>query len=234
MGCLTSKKKGKGFYFFSVERGAKGVERKEESVKRRAYQKNRAESVEKKRKVEIEKHKPHNVKLKLIMKTTFGFFGIITLLLLCLLGCEDNRPAKAKVDANITVWADTIIYDVLISNPDALDEWATTKVKDVRHKKMVDDLFDMIYSGKKKVYDYYTNEEMSIADIKEMEADERFPRNRVGKLQFTETWLYDKNTSELKKQIHSILLAYELYNDSNQLRGYKAAFYLKPCDGSGF
>lgn len=162
------------------------------------------------------------------MKTAFRYFGIITLLLLCLLGCEDNKPATSKVGANTTVWADTIIYEVLISNPDTLDEWATTKVKGVLHKKMVDDLFEMIYSGKKKAYHYYTNKELPIVEIKEMEADERYTRNRVGKLQFTETWYYDINTTELKKQIHSILIAYELYNDSNQLRGYKAAFYLKP------
>lgn len=162
------------------------------------------------------------------MKTSLGFLGIFVVLLLCLLGCKYSKTGKKKVDANSTVWADTIIYDVLINNPDSVDEWATTKVKDVRHKKMVDDLYDLVYSGKKKAYHYYTNKELSIADIKEMEADERFTRNRVGKLQFTETWLYDKNTTELKKQIHSILLAYELYNDSNQLRGYKAAFYLKP------
>ncbi len=164
------------------------------------------------------------------MKTAFGILGILAVLLLCLPGCEDNKSGKTKVDANSTVWADTIIYDVLISNPDSVDEWATTKVKDVRHKKMVDDLYDLVYSGKKKAYHYYTNKELSIADIKEMEADERFTRDRVGKLQFTETWRYDKNTTELKKQIHSILLAYELYNDSNQLRGYKAAFYIKSCD----
>lgn len=168
----------------------------------------------------------------MIMKTTFGFLGMFTLLVLCSLGCKDSKTGLTKLDANATVWADTIIYDVLISNPDSLDEWAATKVKDVRHKKMVDDLYDLVYSGKKKAYHYYTNKELSIADIKEMEADERFPRNRVGKLQFTETWHYDKNTTELKKQIHSILLAYELYNDSNQIRGYKAAFYIKPYDGS--
>lgn len=165
------------------------------------------------------------------MKPAFKFFGIFAVLLLCLLGCEGKKSEVSSTDLKTTVWADTIIYDVLISNPDPLDEWATTKVKDVRHKKMVDDLFDMIYSGKKKAYHYYTNKELTIADIKEMEADERFTRDRVGKLQFTETWRYDHNNDELKKQIHSILLAYELYNDSNQIRGYKAAFYL-PYDGS--
>lgn len=164
------------------------------------------------------------------MKTALGFLGIFVVLLLFLLGCKDSKTGKTKVDANSTVWADTIIYDVLISNPDSLDEWARTKVKNVRHEKMVDDLFELVYSGKSKAYHYYTNKELSIADIKEMEADERFPRNRVGKLQFTETWLYDKNTTELKKQIHSILLAYELYNDLNRLRGYKAAFYIKSYD----
>lgn len=161
------------------------------------------------------------------MKTAFGIFGILAVLLLCLPGCEDNKSGLSKGDANTTVWADTIIYDVLISNPDTLDEWGTTKVKDVRHKKIVDDLYAMIYSGEKKAYDYYTNKELTIAQIKEIEADERFPRNRVGKLQFTETWRYNNNNDELKKQIHSILLAYELYNDSNYLRGYKAAFYIK-------
>ncbi|SMO86426.1 hypothetical protein SAMN06265379_110138 [Saccharicrinis carchari] len=151
----------------------------------------------------------------------------MAVLLLCLLGCEDKKQEVSSGDMNSTAWADTIIYEVLISNPNPLDEWATTKVKDVQHKKMVDDLFDMIYSGKKKAYHYYTNKALSIEDIKAMEADERYTRNRIGKLQFTETWRYNKNNLILKKQIHSILLAYELYNEANELRGYKAAFYIK-------
>lgn len=161
------------------------------------------------------------------MNTAFKLFVLLGILIIGLVGCENNKSTLPVNNTEMQVWADTIIYDVLISNPDSLLEWESAKVKNVRHKKLVDDLFEMIYTGKKKAYHYYTNKPLSVADIKELEADAKFGRDKVGKLQFTETWLFDKNAQEIKKQIHNILLAYEIYGESNTLRGYKAAFYLK-------
>jgi len=161
------------------------------------------------------------------MNTIVKYINILPFLLLALLSCEENKTTHPSAKGGEHIWADTIIYEVLISNPDVLNEWETTKIKKVRQKELVDDLFEMIYQGKKKAFDYYTNKALTIADIQELEEEDRFSRDRVGKLQFTETWRYDESTEKFNKDVHSILLAYELYDNSNELRGYKAAFYLK-------
>jgi len=160
-----------------------------------------------------------NAAIKLMIPFVFA--------LICLVGCE-NKEASTHISNNqLKVWADTITYDVLIHNPDSLNNWESNKVKHVKQKELVNDLFELIYSGKKKAYHYYTNEKLSTSDIKELEQDPRFDRDKVGKLQFKETWLFSQNYSDIHKEIHEILLAYEIYDDSGNLRGYKAAFYLK-------
>jgi len=147
---------------------------------------------------------------------------------LTLISCNNKETVIRHQDfGDLEIWADTITYEVLIQNPDSLNTWETEKLKHVNNKKIVDDLFGLIYTGKKKAYNYYTNDPFSIDEIKEMETD-KFPnRNHCGKLQFTETWAFSEDSARLVKKIQQILVAYEVYNDSNKLRGYKAAFYLK-------
>lgn len=144
------------------------------------------------------------------------------------MGCNRSEIANKHCDyPDLEVWADTIIYEVLIHNPDSLNEWESRKVKDVKTQKVVDDLFGLVYSGKKKAYNYFTNEELSIDDIKNMERVKFTDRSKFGKLQFTESWTFSADSSRLIKTIHEILLAYEVYNENNELRGYKAVFYIK-------
>ncbi|TLX77427.1 hypothetical protein E9993_01985 [Labilibacter sediminis] len=158
-------------------------------------------------------------------------FVYISLLILCFgicHSCKQQQPAEVThKNENYIVWADPITYEVLINNPDSLNHWESTKLKHVKQHELVDHLFEMVYSGQKQAYDYNTHEPISISEIKELELKESFSRNKVGKLQFTETWLFEENSGKLKKDVQSILLAYEVYNDLGELRGYKAAFYLK-------
>ncbi|MCW3788381.1 hypothetical protein [Plebeiibacterium sediminum] len=153
----------------------------------------------------------------------------ILLIIFTAIACNHNTEKQIVYTApssnNLELWADTIIYDVLISNPDSTDDWQEQKLKHLDHKKIVDDLFESIYSGQKKAYNYYTNSEYSIEDIKEFEED--YPRSNIGKLQFSESWLYDKTLGKHIKQVHSILVAYTLYDSSNNIRGYKAGFFIK-------
>lgn len=162
------------------------------------------------------------------MNTYLKVLTIFILSALSFWSCKERKSsASMDITDNMTVWADTIIYEILISNPDTLNEWETTKLKYLNHQKLIDNLFEMIYTGKKKAYHYYTNKPMDISAIKDLENNGTFTRDKIGKLQFTETWIFNKELQSFKKQIHSILLAYEIYDDHNNLRGYKAAFYLK-------
>ncbi|MCW3804225.1 hypothetical protein [Plebeiibacterium marinum] len=154
----------------------------------------------------------------------------ILMFLLISVSCQDNNSNNTDkennpVKKNLELWADTIIYDVLIQNPDPTDEWQDQKIKHVNHKKLVDDIFSSIYTEKKIAYDYYSNQPYTIDEIREFE--EGYPRTDIGKLQFEECWKYDQNTGNIEKQVYSILVAYTLYDSSQNIRGYKAGFYLK-------
>ncbi len=157
--------------------------------------------------------------------------GFIIIFTLCLFSCNQKKQKEIYSEdtstplANYETWADTIIYEVLVNNPDSSDEWQGKKIKYLNRKKMVDDIFASIYNGKKKAYNYYTNQEMNIAAIKELEDD--YKREDVGKVQFTESWFYNTQTGIMQKKIYNILIAYTLYSYDNKIRGYKAAFYVK-------
>ncbi|WP_139314797.1 hypothetical protein [Saccharicrinis aurantiacus] len=163
------------------------------------------------------------------MRMRYCLLGLL-LLVIVISSCNQQpelNSDKVLLPEHNVVWADTIIYEVLLTNPDELNEWETTKLQGVNSKKIVDDLFKMVYDGEKKAYNYYTNEELSIKQVEEIERRDDYSRDKLGKLQFTETWEMDLANKKMDKKVLSILLAYELYNDSNELRGYKAAFYLK-------
>ncbi|GAF05496.1 hypothetical protein [Saccharicrinis fermentans] len=84
------------------------------------------------------------------MKHLLSSFTFITTLLLSMVGCHDRQHALPSSNDQMELWADTIIYEVLVSNPDPSNEWETAKVKNVKQRQIIDDLFAMVYNGKKK------------------------------------------------------------------------------------
>ncbi len=60
-----------------------------------------------------------------------------------------------------------------------------------------------------------------------LESKKDFSRDHVGQLQFCEAWYMDAETHQMHKEIHSVLVAYEFLTSDGELRGYKAAFYIK-------
>lgn len=126
--------------------------------------------------------------------------------------------------------ADTIIYDVVIRNTNPYDTWMEKSLGKLQHKKFIDSLFSLVYEGKATAYDYFSNEKMSLKQVKTMEKEEDFSRDRIGKIQFSEAWYFNKQAETLHKEVFSIALGYELYSDSGEFRGYKPVFklYLNP------
>ena len=132
----------------------------------------------------------------------------------------DNQPVT---DAGIKI-ADPVIYDALIKNPNMEDSWGTEELKGFDRKKMVDLLFQAVYEGRAIAYNYHTDEPMSIEEVKKLEISKEFDRTKIGKIQFVEDWYFDPETLHMTKKIKSIMMAYEVYNQFDELRGYKAAF----------
>jgi len=168
------------------------------------------------------------------MKTReLTFLLIITAFLLA--GCNRNKEnpgllEKTKVFASGFLLADTIIYDVIIKSTDPYDPWMNQSLGKLKHKNLIDSIFDMVYAKELIAYDYFTNKEMSLKDIRDIENEEDFNRQTIGKIQFAEAWYFNRDEGRFIKEIISVTLGHEIYEDSGELRGYRPIFkvYLNP------
>jgi len=141
--------------------------------------------------------------------------------------CNSKKEKVIETDYSkviVTQIADTIIYDVIIENPEPDNEWINECLKNLNKKELVDFVFDAVYEGKAEAFHYYTNEKFTIRDIEEIEKDPEFSRDKIAKVQFVEEWLLDKENFRMFKQIHSIMLGYEIKYEDGTIRGYKPTF----------
>ncbi len=122
------------------------------------------------------------------------------------------------------LFADSIIYDVIIKNPDQNNKWKNECLKGLNKQAFLSKLFKNIYNNTFKVYDFSSNTLLSVEEIKEIEADEEYKREHIGKMQFKEDWYYNFSTGTMYKKIHSVILGYETYNNSGEVKGYKPLF----------
>lgn len=118
------------------------------------------------------------------------------------------------------VIADTIIYDVVLRNPDEEDDWASYCLRKMDIEALSNVVFNAIYNKRLEPHEYRTDELMSIEEVKAFEKE--YKRNRIGKMQFIEEWYFNETTLQFHKKVTGIMLAYELYNDANEVKGYKA------------
>ncbi|MCT4590806.1 MAG: hypothetical protein N4A71_23485 [Carboxylicivirga sp.] len=148
---------------------------------------------------------------------------------IALQACQQRNTNSTATHTEISgaCVADTIIYPVLIKNADPYDTWTEQCLSRLERDKLVNQLFNAVYKHKAKAYNYTTNEELSIADIKEIEEQDDFSRDKVAKVQFWESWHFDEEQLIMTKKVQAILLAYEYLSEEGELRGYKAAFYIK-------
>ena len=154
----------------------------------------------------------------------FFFIAILAVVISCA-GPENKTRDNAPIPGAIL--ADTISYPVVIKNPDTTDTWTTECLRPLDRKKLVDAVFDAVYSNDAQAYNYFTNEPMSIKDVKALEKTDEFSRENVGKLQFWESWYFDEKKQIFTKKVHKILVAYEVFTEDGVLRNYKPAFYIK-------
>lgn len=138
----------------------------------------------------------------------------------------ENPPVTSDIKIDQTTFlslADTIITDVVIKNPDN-DEWTDYCLRNLDHETLVNDLFDLVYFKKLTPYNFFTDEVMTIKEIKEIEKDPEYSRENVAKVQFEESWNFDSKEQKMIKKVHSIMIAYELYSQEGNVKGYKPIF----------
>ncbi len=155
------------------------------------------------------------------LKYYVAYFGILSIA--C--GCNSNKPDKSyqNIPKNNLV-ADTIVYDVLISNPNPEDTWTEECLDNLDRTLFVEQIFEGIYNGELQPYDYYEDKPMRPAKIKRMEKNQELLRAHIGKVQFTERWYYDPVNLTMKKEVISMVLGEQLLNSEGEVRGYKPIF----------
>jgi hypothetical protein len=134
----------------------------------------------------------------------------------------DSIPAYA-------IMADTITYDVIVKNANPEDDWTTLCLQRLDRDKLIGNIFDAVYAGKLKAYDILSNSELSVNKVRKLEKEKDFDRSRIGKIQFTELWLFNEQDMSMEKTVRALALGYELYDSEGKVRGYKPVFkvYLK-------
>ncbi len=143
------------------------------------------------------------------------------------ISCNQKDIDVQKVDIgrenNYSVFADTIINDVLIQNPDS-SEWTDYCLRNLNKDALVEEIFNSIYNGKLVPFEFFKDTPLNIDDIKSLESDPEFSRDKIAKVQFEEAWFFDTEKQIMVKKVYSIMLAYEVYNLDGEIKGYKPAF----------
>ncbi len=167
-------------------------------------------------------------KFKIIIISLFVIFS----------ACKQNEE-KIEIKNTVsqgTKIADSIMYiaNVRNANPaDAyyMDEW----LKGAKINELADIIFKAVYDGKLKPYSYITGKEMTIEEVKELDAE--YNRKNIGQILFTEDWYFDKEKLQMNKTVNSIMLAYFTFDEDGSVKGNKAGIriYLngtKPMRGA--
>jgi len=163
----------------------------------------------------------------------FRYAGFIALALILFYGygCRDRIPEQKppqveRTALNAAIIADTVIYDVIVKNPDASDLWTEETLRNLNRRGFVDLIFNAVYREELVAFDYFTGQAMTVRDIADLENDAEFSRENIGMLQFSEEWYFDEENLRMKKRVNSVSLGYEVYDTDGRIRGYKPAFLI--------
>ena len=143
-------------------------------------------------------------------------------------GCIEQNQEREKHSPpkNSILIADTITVDVTLRAQDLTNIWEVEQHKYVNQKAFVDYIFNGIYQKQLKTYDFFTGEEMSVRDVKKIEAEPGYSRDFISKIQFKEFWYID-SAGNLQKRIFCYTLGYEKKSEQGTFMGHKALFTIR-------
>ncbi len=123
-------------------------------------------------------------------------------------------------DSSAYIVAKKISYPVTVKPTSKMDDWEKECIKDIDKKTFVDIIFKGVKTKRLKAYNYITDEELSSAELQEME--KKYSRRDIGKIQFEEEWFFDNKELIMIKRIKSVMLAYENKTEDGEVRSYTA------------
>jgi hypothetical protein len=146
----------------------------------------------------------------------------------CRKNLENIRPVTGITTITDTaaelLVAEKIIQDIIIKNTNPDDAWTEECLQGMHRDTLVDAVFEMAYSGKAIVYDFDTGSTLSVKQLKKKEKEKGFSRDKIGKIQFIESWYLNPDNVTFTKKVSSFVLGYETYDSQGQFRGYLPVF----------
>lgn len=153
---------------------------------------------------------------------------IALIILTGVISCTNNSNTETVyINTNSSsgaVIADTIIYDVIIKNTTPDDEWSRLCLQNIDRKVFVDQLFNNIYNGDLKAFHYLSGDIILPETLKQLETQDQYSRDAIGKLQFAEVWRYNDSLQVFNKEVISIIVGTENFDNSGNLKGYRPLF----------
>ncbi len=142
-------------------------------------------------------------------------------------------------DSTAILVADSIIYSVVIKNPDSLDAWKDYTLRHLDREKMIKLIFQSVYDKKLTAYsykDWLYNEKVIIPPDSIKRWEKQIGIDRIGKVEFVERWFYSPETNTFYKQVLEMTFGYELYYPNGEVRGYAPVFKVSfnPADNKHF
>jgi len=157
---------------------------------------------------------------------------IIIGLAIAIISCNNEKPSAVKNSAKLTmadgefILTDSLIYGIATHASENIDSSELVGFSKFLKEKLIDYIFQQVYAGKLTAYDFFSEKELSIHEVKELEKMDGFNRSKVGKVQFDEQWLIDKN-GVLIKRVNSMTLGIEHFSNQGNFIGYNALFKIK-------
>ncbi len=136
---------------------------------------------------------------------------------------KTHQDRIADSSAGILV-AENIIQDIVIKNIDPDDAWTQECLQGMKRETLVDIVFELAYSGKAVVYDFDTREKLTVRQLKQLERAAGFSRDKIGKIQFMESWYLNPDKVTVTKKVSSMVLGYETFDSEGEFRGYLPVF----------
>lgn len=162
------------------------------------------------------------------LKPTLISFVVFILIWNCKNECPENVVVKGTSNSSDTmigfVIADTITYDVIIKNNDSTAVWNEEFLRYIKRNMLIDSIFSGVYSGHFEPYSFFSGKKLSIREVREMEKEDWFSRDAIGKIQFSEIWYSKPGGFTIEKKVYSIVLGVEQFDNFGNLKGYKPVF----------
>jgi hypothetical protein len=151
-------------------------------------------------------------------------FSLLSLLGIIMIDVACQDPSRGKLISDQSFGK--IIYDTYIVNRDTTDTWGSECLSNFNRTALIEKVFKSVADGKITPLDYFTGEKVSHELITKMETDGEFSRKNISKIQFEERWIWDNEKVEMQKQLLSMTIAYDVFDNTGKPRGQKPVFKL--------